>query len=98
VYIQPGLIVEWMGPVSAFGFAAMGVDKLLAVGHHTRISERTFWLVALIGGFVGVLAGGLVFHHKTSKTSFWGPVLVAAVIWLVVIFYFDPDLGKILSR
>jgi uncharacterized membrane protein YsdA (DUF1294 family) len=87
-----------MGPVSVFGFAAMGMDKLLAVGRHSRVSERTLWLVALVGGFVGVLVGGIVFHHKTSKTSFWGPVLVAAIFWFAAISYFEPGLGAIFSR
>ena len=90
----PGLILEWMGPVSVFGFAAMGVDKLLAVGRHRRISERTLWLVALLGGFLGIVVGGVVFHHKTSKGSFWGPVLLAAIAWLGLIFYFEPGLPR----
>jgi uncharacterized membrane protein YsdA (DUF1294 family) len=76
----------------------MGVDKLLAVGHYTRVSERNLWLVALVGGFVGVLLGGVVFHHKTSKTGFWGPVLVAAILWFVAILYFEPGLAAIFSR
>ncbi len=68
--------------VSILAFFAMGVDKLLAVGGLRRISERTLWLAALVGGFVGVFLGGYVFHHKTSKTEFWPPVLVSAIIWV----------------
>jgi uncharacterized membrane protein YsdA (DUF1294 family) len=78
--------------VSLFGFAAMGVDKLLAVGRHSRVSERTLWLAALLGGFLGIVAGGLVFHHKTSKTEFWAPVVVSAVLWVAVaIFLIRPQ-------
>ena len=77
--------MDWLALVSLFGFAAMGVDKLLAVGRLRRVSERTLWLTALVGGFLGIFAGAVVFHHKTSKPEFWGPVVVAVVIWVVVL-------------
>jgi uncharacterized membrane protein YsdA (DUF1294 family) len=78
-------LFEWFALVSVFGFAAMGVDKLLAVGRRSRVSERTLWLTSLAGGFLGVFAGAVVFHHKTSKPEFWGPVVVAVVLWAVVL-------------
>jgi len=74
-----------MAPFSLFGFAAMGVDKMLAVGKRSRVSERTLWVSALLGGFLGIFVGGFVFHHKTSKAEFWAPVVISAVLWLVVI-------------
>ena len=82
--VSAGLIIEWMAPFTLFGFAAMGVDKMLAVGRQTRVSERTLWLIALLGGFLGIFFGGLVFHHKTSKPEFWAPVVVSAVLWVAV--------------
>ncbi len=69
--------------MSLLGFAAMGIDKALAVGGFSRISERALWSAALLGGFPGVFVGGFFFHHKTSKTEFWGPVMVSAVLWTV---------------
>ena len=75
------LTIEWMAPFSFFGFAAMGVDKMLAVGRRSRISERTLWLTAILGCFLGIFVGGFVFHHKTSKAEFWAPVVVSTVLW-----------------
>ena len=75
------LLLDWLGLMSLLGFAAMGIDKALAVGRLRRLSERTLWSAALLGGFAGVFVAGLVFHHKTSKTEFWGPVVVSAVVW-----------------
>ncbi|HEV2390615.1 MAG TPA: DUF1294 domain-containing protein [Nitrososphaerales archaeon] len=77
-------LFDWVAVASLFGFAAMGADKLLAVGRRSRVSERSLWLTALLGGVLGIIVGGLVFHHKTSKTEFWVPVAVAAVLWAVV--------------
>jgi uncharacterized membrane protein YsdA (DUF1294 family) len=82
---------EWVALVSLFGFAAMGVDKMLAVGRRSRVSERTLWGTALLGGFLGIIAGGLVFHHKTSKPGFWAPVGVAAVLWVAAAAYWYPQ-------
>ena len=79
------LLVGWMGAVSLLGFAAMGVDKLLAVGRRSRIRERTLWLIAIFGGFLGIVIGGYLFHHKTSKAEFWAPVVSSAVLWAVAL-------------
>jgi uncharacterized membrane protein YsdA (DUF1294 family) len=77
-------VLGWVALVSLWGFVAMGIDKLLAVGKRSRVSERTLWLTAFLGGVLGLFVGGLVFHHKTSKAEFWGPVAVAAVLWAAV--------------
>lgn len=79
------LLLDWLTLVSILSFVAMGIDKLLAVSHRTRIMERTLWVVALLGGFLGIFLGGFVFRHKTSKMEFWAPVVASAVIWLIAI-------------
>jgi len=83
--IPASLLFEWVALASLFGFAAMGIDKLLAVGRRSRVSERTLWVTALIGGFLGIVVGGLVFHHKTSKAGFWAPVMTSTILWMVVL-------------
>jgi uncharacterized membrane protein YsdA (DUF1294 family) len=68
----------------------MGVDKMLAVGRRSRVSERTLWLTALLGGFVGIFIGGYALHHKTSKAEFWLPVVISAILWAAVIALSSP--------
>ncbi len=51
------------------GVCAMGIDKLLAVIGWDRISERTLHIIALLGGFWGIIFGAFLFRHKTSKSS-----------------------------
>jgi len=92
--VAAAVLIEWMAPFSFFGFAAMGVDKMLAVGRRSRISERSLWLTALLGGFLGIFLGGFVFHHKTSKAEFWVPVVVSAVLWLFAITL-SPQFGHL---
>jgi len=62
----------------------MGVDKARAKARGSRIRENTFGAISILGGFPGVILGGLVFHHKTSKVKFWMPVVVALLLWDVL--------------
>ena len=68
------------------GIATMGVDKLLAVMGWDRISERTLHIIALLGGFWGIIFGAFLFRHKTTKREFWPPVLFAAALWVGLFF------------
>ncbi|MDA4137144.1 MAG: DUF1294 domain-containing protein [Thaumarchaeota archaeon] len=73
----------WFLVLGLLGLAAMGADKGMArLNRGDRISERSLWLIALAGGFLGIILGALLFHHKTSKGEFWPPVLLAVVLWV----------------
>lgn len=79
------LLLWWSG-FGLLGFAAMGVDKAAAhLRWGDRISERSLWVIGLVGGFLGIIAGALVFHHKTSKGEFWPPIVGAVAIWGLVV-------------
>jgi len=43
-------------------------------------------IIALLGGFWGIIVGAFLFHHKTSKREFWPPVLFAAALWIGLFF------------
>lgn len=59
----------------------MGLDKAGAKLRRQRVSESTFGLIALIGGFLGIILGGVIFNHKVSKARFWVPVLTGLILW-----------------
>ena len=56
--------------MNILGFALVGIDKRRAVHHEWRIPEKTFFLVSILAGSVGTLAGMYVFRHKTRHLSF----------------------------
>jgi len=92
--ILPNLIpertlLEWLGAWSVLGWAGMLADKLLAKLGAYRISERSFFIAALFGGFPGIIVGGLMVRHKTSKGEFWVPIGFAAALWaaFLVVYY-----------
>lgn len=79
-------ISSWFLITGVVAFAAMGVDKAMArLASGGRISEKALWLIALAGGFAGILVGAFVFHHKTSKASFWPPVVLAVILWITFV-------------
>ena len=59
------LILIYTAIMSLIAFAAFGLDKYKAKTNRWRISEKTLFLLALLGGGVGAYLGMKVFHHKT---------------------------------
>jgi uncharacterized membrane protein YsdA (DUF1294 family) len=77
------VLAGWLLVTGVSGAIAMGLDKGKAQRHELRISERSLFLISLAGGFWGVLLGGGIAHHKTSKISFQIVVLATSFVWLV---------------
>lgn len=78
----------WLLVLNLLTFGAMGLDKRKARRKRWRIPERTLFLLALLGGSLGGLAGMAVFHHKTRHKRFQVgfPLLfllqAALLVWL----------------
>lgn len=56
--------------MNVIGFITMGVDKAKAKADAWRIPEKTLFIIAAIGGALGVWAGMYHFHHKTRHWYF----------------------------
>ena len=84
---QYGLIL--LAVMSAFLFVLMGLDKTKARRGRWRISAKTLFVFALLGGALGGTAGMFVFRHKTKHRTFrlGFPLLAAAQLGLVLWLY-----------
>lgn len=51
-------------------FILMGLDKRKAKLNHWRISEKTLFSLALMGGSIGGILGMYTFRHKTKHLKF----------------------------
>ena len=60
----------YLAVANAAGFAAMGMDKLLARRGARRIPERRLLSIAISGGAAGAMLGMLLFRHKTRHRKF----------------------------
>lgn len=78
----------WLGLTNILGLTLMGADKHRARQGAWRIPEKTFFVLAVLGGSVGCWAGMYLFHHKTRHWYFvvGMPLILAAqilfVLWL----------------
>jgi len=73
-------------------FLVMGYDKMQASMRGARTPEVVFYLMTLLGGSVGMLAGMYVFRHKTRKASFQFFVGLMIILQIVFVLYLQPDL------
>ena len=79
----------YLACVNLAGFILMGVDKLKAKRRKWRIPEATLFLVAVIGGSIGSIAGMYIFRHKTQHMYFvigMPIILVIQIIFGIIIF------------
>lgn len=77
--------------INLIAFLAMYIDKKRAKYGKWRIKEHTLFVLALLGGSVGAIAGMYTFRHKTKKARFFigFPVILIAELLLGIMIYND---------
>lgn len=77
--------------INLIAFLAMYLDKRKARYGKWRIPEQTLFVLALIGGSIGAIAGMYTFRHKTKKLRFsiGFPVILVMQIILIFMVYND---------
>ncbi len=86
------IIAIYIFAVNVLGFVLMGIDKSRAKKRGFRIPEATLFVVAIIGGSIGTIAGMFFFRHKTRHWYFlYGlPAILLIQIALVVAVLVSP--------
>lgn len=86
------IIILYVVAVNVVSFLMMGIDKRKAVKRAFRIPESTLFVLAIIGGSIGAIAGMHLFRHKTRHWYFlYGmPVILALQIILILAVIFSP--------
>lgn len=67
--------------------SAMIYDKRAAIKHRTRISEKTLFTLAIIGGSLGIIVVMYRIRHKTRHKTFIVGVPIILIIQLLLTFY-----------
>lgn len=82
-------IIIYVVVINLVTFLAMGIDKWKAKRGAWRIKESTLFLLVLLGGGIGGIAGIYTFRHKTQKAYFkYGfPIIIVAQIIAIVWFF-----------
>lgn len=70
--------------INIWGYSRMAEDKRRAVKHKRRIPERELFLLAWLGGALGVLLGMHNKRHKTQHQSFTAGIPFILIVNLIV--------------
>ena len=79
-------VITYLLIINIIGFLAMFIDKRKAKKGAWRIPEKTLFLIAVLGGGIGTIAGIYCFRHKTQKLIFTigMPVILICEILLII--------------
>ena len=73
--------------INVLGFILMGIDRFKSKYNLWRIKEKTFFIVAILGGSAGVLMGMYFFRHKTKHLSFTLGIPIILFLQLAIIYF-----------
>lgn len=81
--------ISYVGFVSLVLGILMYIDKQRAIKKEWRISEKTLFTLAFLGGAIGGVLGMYLVRHKTKHNSFaFGfPLLAAVHVFILVQLY-----------
>ncbi len=78
--------------INSAAFLLFKRDKSLAKKGKRRISEKTLFLSAIIGGGLGAVIGMHIFSHKTKKAAFLLGLPIIAIMNIVLILFVIKEL------
>ncbi len=79
-------LIIYLIVINLVAFLAMYMDKRKAKYGKWRIPEQSLFILALIGGSIGAIAGMYTFRHKTKKLRFsvgFPTILVLQIILII---------------
>lgn len=74
--------------INIVGLFLMFLDKLKAKQQKWRIKERNLFIVAMLGGSLGIWMGMYMFRHKTKHISFVLGIPCFLIIQIFIFFKF----------
>ena len=74
--------------INIIAFLAMFIDKKKAQKGKWRISEKALFILVLLGGGIGGIAGMYTFRHKTKKLNFVIGFPAILIFEVAIIIYF----------
>ena len=81
------IVVSYLGLINSAGFLLMGIDKNRARRGAWRISEKTLFICALLGGSLGTTLGIWAFRHKTRHKQFTYGMPLILIVQVLFIYY-----------
>lgn len=73
--------------INLIGFFAMLSDKRKAQRGKWRIPEQTLFIITILGGGIGTIAGMYKFRHKTQKLKFTIGLPAIVILEIILVIY-----------
>ena len=80
-------VIIYLILINLIGFFVMWLDKRKAKKGKWRIPENTLFLITLLGGGIGTIAGMYTFRHKTKKLKFTIGLPAILILEIVLFIY-----------
>lgn len=81
-----GLVIYFF-IINLFAIFLMKYDKVKAINNQYRVNEKTFFLIALILGGIGIYIGMYLFRHKTKHVKFTVGIPLIIILNILTIYY-----------
>ena len=85
--IKISYVILYVLIINCVGLGAMALDKYKAERAQWRISEKTLFIITLLGGGIGTITGMYLFRHKTKKLYFTIGFPIILISEIVLITY-----------
>lgn len=69
-------------------FFVSGFDKSAAIHNRYRVPEKTLFILAILGGSVGLYISMFMFRHKTKHASFMLGIPAIIIIQIVLAWFY----------
>lgn len=82
-------LLIYLVAINIITFIAMYIDKRKAKWGKWRTKESTLFMLVLLGGGIGGIAGMYTFRHKTKKTRFvigFPAIFIIEIICAIIFF------------
>lgn len=76
-------------------YLVMLIDKIQAVQSGRRLSERSLFLMTVLGGSIGMVTAMYTLRHKSRKTAFQLVVWVIVLLQLSMLYYLYSSLSPL---
>lgn len=81
-----GVFTKYFAAINGISFSVVFLDKALAKLSLTRVPEKVFHSISLLGGGAGGLLGMLLANHKISKRSFMLPFIGCTAVNAMILY------------
>lgn len=75
--------------INIMGLLSMYLDKYFSKNNMYRISEKSLFFIAILGGSIGSIIGMYQFRHKTKHRQFTIGLPIILFIQLIILMYYS---------